>query len=242
MSRAVSVKGTREGLTIALSDADMSTLLEAIEEHLWAHGAFFRGGRVALEVGDRAMAEEDLTAIAGLLERYQMVLRTIMTANGVTQRACKELGLRLLAPDHAQVSKEVRRPKAEPDEKEPGGDKNLADKAVALFIRNQVRSGQVLRHTGNITVLGDVNPGAEIVAGGDVVVWGRLRGLVHAGYMSNPAAVVCALDFAPMQLRIANLATRSDASGGAPMGPEVAFVSDNEIVVRPWSDLRTRGR
>jgi septum site-determining protein MinC len=92
-----------------------------------------------------------------------------------------------------------------------------------------------VRHTGHVVVVGDVNPGAEIIAGGDVVVWGRLRGTVHAGAGGDAAAVVCALVLAPTQLRIGSHIARSP--GGEPgrrILPEVASVQGDQIVAKPW--------
>ena len=97
-----------------------------------------------------------------------------------------------------------------------------------------MRSGQQLRHPGSITVIGDVNPGAEVVAGGDVVVWGKLRGTVHAGAMGNETAVVCALDLMPTQLRIAQYIARSPESRRRKPTPEVARVRDGKIVAESW--------
>jgi len=74
---------------------------------------------------------------------------------------------------------------------------------AALFLDKTLRSGTRIEFAGNVVVLGDVNPGAEIVAEGNVIVWGRLRGMVHAGSKGNKAAVICALDLSPTQLRIA---------------------------------------
>ena len=51
----------------------------------------------------------------------------------------------------------------------------------AVLLKNTLRSGRVIRHVGHVIVIGDVNPGAQIIAGGDVIIWGRLRGTVHAG-------------------------------------------------------------
>jgi septum site-determining protein MinC len=65
-------------------------------------------------------------------------------------------------------------------------------------------SGTRIEFGGHVVVLGDVNPGAEIVAEGNVIVWGRLRGMVHAGSKGNRSAVICALDLSPTQLRIAD--------------------------------------
>ncbi|MGQ0600150.1 MAG: septum site-determining protein MinC, partial [Anaerolineales bacterium] len=86
---------------------------------------------------------------------------------------------------------------------------------------------------GNVVVLGDVNPGAEIVASGDVIVWGRLRGVVHAGAEGDAGAVVCALDLAPTQLRIAGYIAVSPPQKGQPH-PEMARVKDGQIMAERW--------
>jgi len=87
-----------------------------------------------------------------------------------------------------------------------------------------------------VVVIGDVNPGAEIIAGGDVVVWGKLRGLVHAGAYGDREAVVCALEMIPTQLRIADLITVSPAGPRdvEPI-PEMASIKDGQIVAESWS-------
>jgi septum site-determining protein MinC len=81
--------------------------------------------------------------------------------------------------------------------------------------------------------LGDVNPGAEIVASGCVVVWGRLRGTVHAGAEGDETAVICALDLSPMQLRIASHVATAPQDNDKPQ-PEVASIKDDQIIAEPW--------
>jgi septum site-determining protein MinC len=103
-----------------------------------------------------------------------------------------------------------------------------------LVVRRTLRSGQSLRHPGHIVVIGDVNPGAEVVAGGDIVVWGRVRGMVHAGALGDEGAVICALDMAPTQLRIAGRIARSPEERRRKPVPEVASVHDGQIVAIPW--------
>ena len=58
-------------------------------------------------------------------------------------------------------------------------------------------------------VLGDVNPGAEIVAGGDIIIFGALRGIAHAGASGNEDSVVVALQLQPTQLRISQYIARA---------------------------------
>jgi septum site-determining protein MinC len=83
-----------------------------------------------------------------------------------------------------------------------------------------------------------VNPGAEIVAGGDIVVWGVLRGMVHAGYPDNEQALVCSLLLAPVQLRIAHLLSRPPEGYEAQPRPEVATIRNGQIVVEAWVNGR----
>ncbi len=105
-----------------------------------------------------------------------------------------------------------------------------------LMIRRTLRSGQRVRFYGNVVVLGDVNPGAEITAGGDIIVMGWLRGLAHAGAEGDDRAVVSAFRLNPTQLRIANVIGRAPDQGEAvlPDIPEVAEVRDGRLVIDRW--------
>jgi septum site-determining protein MinC len=103
----------------------------------------------------------------------------------------------------------------------------------AVMIRRTLRSGQTIRHPGHVVIMGDVNPGAEVVAGGNVVVWGRLRGVVHAGATGHQKAVVCALDLAPTQLRIGTQISTSPERKGKPR-PEMAYLKDERFVAESW--------
>jgi len=105
-----------------------------------------------------------------------------------------------------------------------------------LLVRRRVRSGQMLRHPGHIVVLGDVNPGSQLIAGGDIVVWGKLHGSVHAGALGDAGATICALEFAPSLIRIAD-ATRASRPGEKrtrPARPEMALIEDHEIMIVGW--------
>ena len=86
-------------------------------------------------------------------------------------------------------------------------------------------------------VFGDVNPGAEIIAVGSVLIWGRLKGLVHAGAEGDEKAIVGALEFLPMQLRIADkiaIPPKKNTKGKL----EIARISDDNIIVESWNSLK----
>jgi septum site-determining protein MinC len=115
----------------------------------------------------------------------------------------------------------------------------LAVGVSTLYHRGTLRGGQALHNLGNLVVIGDVNPGAELVASGDIVVFGALRGVAHAGAQGDRAARVIALELAPTQLRIATLIATSDA-GVKPRGPEHASIADERIVVVPFAEADLR--
>jgi septum site-determining protein MinC len=115
----------------------------------------------------------------------------------------------------------------------------LAVGVSTLYHRGTLRGGQALHNLGNLVVIGDVNPGAELVASGDIVVFGALRGVAHAGAQGDRASRVIALELAPTQLRIATLIATSDA-GLKPRGPEHASIVDERILVVPFADADLR--
>jgi septum site-determining protein MinC len=85
-----------------------------------------------------------------------------------------------------------------------------------------------------VIILGDVNPGAQIISGGDVIVWGHLRGMVHAGAGGNENAVICALDLAPTQLRIAGEIAITPQRRGKTL-PEMARIVNGQVIAEPWN-------
>ncbi|MDM7324261.1 MAG: septum site-determining protein MinC [Thermus sp.] len=104
--------------------------------------------------------------------------------------------------------------------------------AGTLVLSKTLRSGERVEHPGTVVVLGDVNPGAEVVAGGDVIVVGKLRGLAHAGASGDEERFIFALELAARQVRIGtHLAQAPEGKGG--QGPEIARVSEGQIVVEP---------
>ena len=110
------------------------------------------------------------------------------------------------------------------------------DEIPTLLVRRTLRSGQRIWHHGHVVVLGDVNPGAEICASGDIVVMGWLRGLAHAGAGGDDSAKVSAFRLDPVQLRIGRFIGRAPDHGemAPPDIPEVAEVRDGHLVIDRW--------
>lgn len=220
MSDLVNIKGGKDGLRLQLDDmAEWSAVLEALRTQLTQGGSFFAGARLIIDVGSRAVQEQQLTDMLTLMSQCGVQPDSLAATARESRTAARSAGLTARpAPPHSDAA-----PPSRADE--------------AILVSRTVRSGQVVRHQGHITLIGDVNPGAEVIAGGSVVVWGRLRGLVHAGALGDSSAVICALELQPTQLRIADLIARTP-EGAAGHTPEVARVEDNHIVVEAWEVYR----
>lgn len=218
---AVTIKGTSDGLVITLGEGSLQAVLDEMKDQLSSRASFFLGGRVALRVGERPLSEEQLQEIGRILEDIGVSLWAVDGDHPTTQMAAQALGLET----HL-------RPKSSPAAASP--EHIAAEEMQGIVVRHTLRSGQAVRHAGHITVIGDVNPGAEVVAGGSIVVWGKLRGIVHAGAMGDEDAVVCALQLAPSQIRIAAHIARPPERGRPPKVPEIASVQKDRIVVERW--------
>ena len=241
----ITIKGGREGLLITLGPGAWHNALGALEARLIATPDFFKGARVALLVGNRKLVEADVRAARDVLAHRDVVLWGIIGDDEETRHTAAVLGLDAELPQRERV-----KPRPQPVEPGPSSEPPTPiemastsgplesapadDPEAGLIARRTLRSGQQLRHPGSIAVIGDVNPGAEIVAGGDIVVWGKLRGTAHAGAMGNESAVVCALELTPMQLRIAQYFTRSPEGRRRKSLPEVARVREGKIVAESW--------
>lgn len=218
----VSIKGTSDGLIVCLGEGDLHSILAELQGRLESKASFFLGGRVALCVDDRALTEEELQTIGGIVEQAGVTLWAVESVHPETMKAAKDLGLETsLRPEQADAA-------TVPDE--PAAREDLA----GIVVRRTLRSGQAIHDMGHITLIGDVNSGAELVAGGDIVVWGRLRGTAHAGALGDEGAVICALQLAPSQIRIATHIARSPERSRPPKVPEMASIQDGGIVVEQW--------
>jgi septum site-determining protein MinC len=218
MSNVIAIKGSREGLRLQLDEsAAWPELLDALRDQLGQAAHFFNGAQVVLDIGERALAEEQLAALLEIMRQHGLRPEALASTARQSRNAARAAGV---------AARPLTRAVAEGE-----------DRGEATFVQRTVRSGQVVRHYGHVTVLGDLNAGGELIAGGNVIVWGRLRGTVHAGALGDRSAMICALELAPTQLRIADLIARPP-EGHAERLPEVARVVGDQISVEAWESYR----
>jgi septum site-determining protein MinC len=221
---SIAIKGIKEGLLLTLKaeGGDWATMTSRLVTRLNEQPAFFKGARVALDVGERPVIQHDLDNLRAIPERREMTLWAVISSSGTTQNAARNLGLEtgLIAQNE-----QLDTPEINPEEAGMPG----------VFIGHTLRSGRTVRTTGHVVVYGDVNPGAVIIAGGSVIIWGRLRGMVHAGANGDENAIVCALDLMPTQLRIASYISVSPPDKRRKPLPEIASVRQGRIVAEAWN-------
>ncbi|OQY53102.1 MAG: septum site-determining protein MinC [Desulfobacteraceae bacterium 4572_89] len=102
-----------------------------------------------------------------------------------------------------------------------------------LMLRGRVRSGQKINAKKHLVITGDVNPGSEIIAGGNVIVLGKLSGNVQSGFPDNQDTIVFALEFNPTNVKIGRVSA-AGSKDGAGDKPEFACVENNKIIVKDY--------
>lgn len=235
--RQISIKGIREGLLVTLGDGSYADIVQQLRAELAQKQDFLKGSKMVLQIGDWPLQPQQLAEIKDLFEIEELTLWTILTEQAELRAAARELGLATRLPGSHTDLEGNALPDAEPGNNAGAGNVGVivseTDKN-GLLLRETLRSGRSVYHEGHVVIIGDVNPGAEIIASGNVIVWGRLRGLVHAGALGDETAVICALDLNPTQLRIADqIAVPPDEHRGQPV-PEQALIKSGRIVAEPW--------
>lgn len=104
-------------------------------------------------------------------------------------------------------------------------------KSQVKVINGIIRSGQISEIEGNVLLLGDVNPGGNLLATGDIYILGALRGIAHAGIKGDKNSIIISSKMKPQQLRIADIYCRQDDFKEDLAKPEVAFVKGNDIII-----------
>jgi septum site-determining protein MinC len=220
MDNEITIKGISEGLLITLSDGEWENISQSLLAQIDEKKDFLHGAKITLEVGNQILKAAELGQLRDQLSERGLSLRAVLSHSPTTERTAQALGLATKLSKPRQDRKILKM------------DTTLqGDQGV--FIQRTLRSGHSIKHPGHVTVIGDVNPGAEIVAGGNVVVWGRLQGTVHAGADGNKDAVICALDLSPTQLRIADSINLSPPQRRRPK-PELARLADGKVFAEPW--------
>jgi septum site-determining protein MinC len=221
----IRVRGTQDGLVMQLpADLPFPTLLGQVRSSVDGAGDFFRHGEIVLDYGTRVPNLEEILALRALLGERGVRLRTVTASVTEYRELLRGWGYHPLRPV----------PERQAEEEMPS-EPQIEQERTAFYVRRTLRSGASIHSEDDVIIVGDVNAGAEVSSGRDVIVWGTLRGTVHAGLQGDHSAIICALRFMPTQLRIGSVFARSPDEPGETAGsPMVARVVDGDLVVEPW--------
>jgi len=231
MDDSITLKGIKQGLLVTFKpDIKWTDITARLMSLIDSQGSFFQGAHVTLSVGEREIRRHELANMQNLLLKRGVTVLAVISDSPTTQASVRKLGLKTdlttVEMEASPVEDEIvlKPPPIDPEERGTEG----------VLVRRTLRNGRTIHSEGHVVVMGDVNAGAMITAVGDVIVWGRLRGTVHAGVKGDESAVVCALDLAPTQLRIAGHITISPEDRRRKPKPEKAFVRNGRIEAEAW--------
>jgi len=210
----VSIKGTRNGLVIILDpEREFEEIRNTLFSKMESARGFFKGAKFSLFQG-----QQDIP----VHQKYEL------------ENICRQFGLVPNAEGQATLRTDFaegpRKMALAPSQSETG--------EAALMVRRSLRSGQRISYSGHVIVMGDIHPGAEVVSGGNVLVLGSCRGVIHAGAGGDRSAKVIASRLAPTVLSIANRRYAPERTGTVPTGSLVARLLGQEIVFEPYQTGR----
>ena len=197
-------KGTKDGVTVLFdADAPFEELCQQLEKKVEEAGKFFDNVKTSLAFRGRSFTdEEEETLFQIITEHTSMQITFLKTENNELKQLSDLL------------------------------EKEMSPHNLTKFHKGSLRNGQKIEFDGSLVIVGDVNPGAEIKASGNIIVLGQLKGMAHAGCKGMTDAFIAAVYMAPVQLRIADIITRfPEENKKGPKPPEYAFIQQGQIFV-----------
>jgi septum site-determining protein MinC len=211
MAEHVAIKGARGGLRVVVDDTcSWDDAFAAIQYQL-SHGAnLFQGMSVSFDMGARAIDSTEMQSFYTVLQTYQLTTADIQADSSEVRQFARAVGLTAKPRSIAHIN-------------------TVTPVAPAPILIKNLRSGQVHKHLhGDLTLLGDVNAGAELIVAGR---------FVHAGALGDRNAIICAIELAATQIRIADVRARAPEND-AHRNPEIACIEDGQIIVHSWEEYR----
>ena len=209
----VKFKGSRSGLVLVLdTTADFAAIEQDIRTKLESGSNFFRRGTV-IQILPGVLNEEDTAKLMKLFHQYGVIFR--------------------IADNEPAAAEAVAETAAEPQQPITAAAADTGLTQNMTVVNRTVRSGQEVTSQGAVLICGNVNPGAEIVAGGSIDIRGTCRGIVHAGAYGDTSAFVIADHLMPVQIRIAGLIAQAPDQIEKPDCAERASIKDGQIIIEP---------
>lgn len=210
---AVILKSNPYGLILNLDpDLPFDELRMAVAEKFKTSANFFKNATMALTFRGRVLTkEQELQLVEEIVQNSKIHVICLVDEDKTSEEYYKSAVTRALEK-----------------QKEEDGQ----------FYRGTLRSGQVLETESSIVIIGDVNPGAQVISKGNIVVLGCCMGNIYAGASGNQSCFAAALTMKPMQVRIADKMARSAIvkktdTGEYPIDPKMIYIKDDHLQIKP---------
>ena len=211
----VALRAYRDGLHLIIRPhLSIEDVEEAIQQEITRMNQPLIGASVQIDLKCPTLKEEEMAYLTSKLqETYNLTVRSI---EAVDEQVPPPIAA---APTTHAIAQAT-------------DTSNNRDSEPSKVIPYTIRSGQAENFPqGNLIIYGDVNSGAEVRAGGDIVVLGALRGNAHAGINGRLSAVIIAMDLVPVQLQIGNLTNRRTINQKPRGYPEIARIGVEDVII-----------
>ena len=222
----VKLKGNRGGLQLVFApNADFESIRDDIQRKLEEGSRFFRRG-TEIQIASGVLSETDEAVLRKLFHQHGVLFRVeepIAAPPRLKTERKKPVVPPVPQPPAQKAEPIVEAPKAIPKMEEP----------QMLVVNRTVRNGQEIKSPGSVMICGNVNAGAQIIAGGSIDIRGACKGMVHAGAYGDTTAFVVADQLMPTQIRIADRIAQPPENMKKPKVAERASIKDGKIVIEP---------
>ncbi len=253
MSGAISIKGNRYGLSVNIAeDADFEMIKAETASSFKSASKMFGKEKIAIGFEGRPLTVKERDELVEIIkENCSLDIVCIMDFNSETEERFRRAVQLYSIPDYIsdiltekQPDEELKKDKDTKTEINANNENGVSTTnmpedvtKIALFYKGNLRSGMVINEESSLVIVGDINPGAEIYSGGNIIILGSLKGKAFAGLNGNSNAFVFALNMDPIQIRIADKIGRKSDSGKKKKistdehEPKIALVKDNSIAI-----------
>lgn len=222
-------KGVPDGILVMLDDTiSFDELKNSLLEKVKSAKAFFNGANISISFKGRVLSEDEEFILLDIISRESGLDISFVNASSSSDTKVNK------GKSRKQEEKQIEPQKCttitEPKLQNP----ILTNKNnITHFHKGSVRSGQKIEFDGSVVIIGDINPGGQIIAEGNIIVLGKLKGFIHAGCKGDSSCFVSALQMSPSQLFIGDFRSYFPEDMEKDLTPMHAYISEGEICVEP---------
>ena len=178
----ITVRGIKGGVLISLPEKPWYQQRDLLISRIQTQERFFKGGRIALDVGSAEWSQDQLFKLLRDLSNEGVCLWAVLTTSDVTLASARnfELQTSISAENAVEKPENLQSPK---------------DGASVEWRMEPLEKGEKVAFKANGTMIGDVPEGAEVIAAGSLIVWGTVRGSIKAGCGGDLSSRMCVLRY-----------------------------------------------